>query len=98
MEAQSQALACVATHVSAIPEFLIDGETGLLTEPDDPAAFAAALTTLITAPKRRAGMGAAGFKRLQSHFQADLCIRPLARRFGLADAGATETPTAKAGQ
>jgi glycosyltransferase involved in cell wall biosynthesis len=35
MEAQSQGLACVSTAVSAIPELIRDGGTGLLVPPDD---------------------------------------------------------------
>ena len=34
MEAQSQGLACVATAVSAIPELIDDGKTGLLVPPE----------------------------------------------------------------
>jgi len=81
LEAQSQDLACVTSNLSAIPEFIIDGETGLLCPPDDAQAFAAALTHLIQDPKRRAEMGRRGRIRLENHFQMQHTIDALAGRF-----------------
>src|SRR4051812_41530288 len=49
-EAQSQGLACVATRVSAIPELMRDGASGLLVQENDPAALARALEALIREP------------------------------------------------
>jgi glycosyltransferase involved in cell wall biosynthesis len=43
MEAQSQALPVVASSLSAIPELVADGETGLLVAPDDRDALTGAL-------------------------------------------------------
>src|SRR5882762_3991125 len=43
VEAQSQRLACISTNVSAIPELIEDGVTGLLIPPCDPFALAEAL-------------------------------------------------------
>lgn len=40
VEAASQALTCISTNISGIPEFFVNGENGLLTEPENPAAFA----------------------------------------------------------
>ena len=40
----------VATRVSGIPELVRHGDTGLLVEPDDPAALAAALARLLADP------------------------------------------------
>jgi len=84
MEAQSQALACVATRVSAIPEFIAEGENGLLVAPGDEAALAAALERLIRAPARRAALGAAGLATLRARFDHAAAVGDLARRFGLA--------------
>jgi non-specific protein-tyrosine kinase len=47
----------VASRVGGIPELVTDGETGLLVPPDDPAALAEAVTTLLADPDRRARMG-----------------------------------------
>ncbi len=83
MEAQSQALACVATKVSAIPELIADGETGLLVPPGDAAALAAALERLIRDPALRARLGAAGQARIAASFDHAAAIGDLAHRFGL---------------
>jgi glycosyltransferase involved in cell wall biosynthesis len=83
MEAQSQGLACIATNVSAIPELIADGETGLLVQPDDVATFAASLERLIRDPALRARLGGAGQAKIASAFDHAHAIGDLARRFGL---------------
>jgi len=87
-EAQSQGLACVATRVSAIPELVRDGQTGLLVDENDPDALARALEALILSPARRRSLGQAGQSRVIEHFGLDANIEHLALRFGLAAAGA----------
>ena len=87
-EAQSQALACVATRVSAIPELLRDGQTGLLVEENDAGALALALEALITNPARRRALGQAGQSRVVESFALDANLEELARKFGLAASGA----------
>jgi glycosyltransferase involved in cell wall biosynthesis len=83
MEAQSQALACVATNISAIPELIVDGETGLLVPPGDASALAAALERVIRDPALRARLAAAGQARIAASFDHAHAIGDLARRFGL---------------
>lgn len=87
-EAQTQALACVATRVSAIPELVRDGETGLLVEPNDPDALARALEALIRSPARRRALGHAGQLTVVESFALDANVDRLARKFGLAAPGA----------
>ena len=82
MEAQSQELACLATRVSAIPELIADGATGVLVAPGEPAALAAALEALIRAPERRRRLGAAGAARVRASFDATRGLDDLARRLG----------------
>ena len=65
MEAATQGLSAVATNVSAIPEFIRDGETGLLVEPSDTAGLTNALKIMITQPDRRLRIGRA----------SEICIR-----------------------
>jgi glycosyltransferase involved in cell wall biosynthesis len=84
LEAQTQALACVATRVSAIPELVRDGQTGVLVEPNDPDALARALEMLISSPARRRTLGQAGQSRVVESFALDANIEQLARKFGLA--------------
>ena len=83
LEAQSQGLPCVATRVSAIPELVRDGHTGLLVEENDPDALARALEALISSPARRRALGAAGQARVMQTFGLDANVEPLARKFGL---------------
>ena len=83
MEAQSQGLACIATRVSAIPELMRDGETGLLVPPGEPPALAAALARLIAEPALRVRLGAAAQERVAQAFSLDACLDPIAERFGL---------------
>ena len=83
-EAQSQALACVSTRVSAIPELVRD----ILVEPDDPAALAGALEGLITNPARRRALGQAGQARVDESFALEANLDALARKFGLGASGA----------
>jgi glycosyltransferase involved in cell wall biosynthesis len=83
MEAQSQALACVATNISAIPELIGDGETGLLVPPGDAPALAAALERVIRDPALRARLAAAGQARIAAAFDHANTIGDLAPRFGL---------------
>jgi glycosyltransferase involved in cell wall biosynthesis len=82
-EAQSQGLACVATHVSGIPELIDDGATGLLVAPEAPAALALAIEALIRNPARRRALGEAGQRKLREKFDLQANIARLALRFGL---------------
>ena len=82
-EAQSQALACVATRVSAIPELVGDGTTGLLVAQNDPVALARALGELIADPARRRSLGVAGQARIREQFLLDDNLDRLAAKFGL---------------
>ena len=68
LEAMAQGVPVVGSAVSAIPEVVIDGETGLLVPPRDPVALAEALAVLLADPARRAAMGAAGRARLEAEF------------------------------
>ncbi len=68
MEAMAVGLPVVATAVDGTPELVVDGETGLLVPPRDPAAFAAALTKLLADPDLRRRLGQAGRQRVDSGF------------------------------
>ncbi len=81
LEAQSPGLACIATRLSAIPELIEDGVTGLLVAADDPKALAGALATLIADPRRRARLAGAGMARVRERFSFDAGIERLAAKF-----------------
>lgn len=80
MEAQSQRLACVATRVSAIPELIRDGETGVLTPPGDVDALAETIARLIADPGLRARLAAAGEWRVRTAFDFASGVDRLAGR------------------
>ena len=85
-EAQSQGLACVATHVSGIPELIEHGTTGLLVATEAPDELARALESLIRDPARRSALGEAGRQRVTQKFGLEANISHLARKFGLGQA------------
>ena len=68
LEAMLARLPVVATRVSAIPEIVVDGETGLLVAPGDAAALASALVELLGSRERRGELGEAGERRARQHF------------------------------
>ena len=90
MEAQSQGLPCVSTSISAIPELIRDGETGLLVPPEDPRALAAALARLIRDPDLRRGLGRAGARRVRRDFAMGRGIERLLRHLAPDLAAAAE--------
>ena len=68
LEAMLAGLPVVATRASAVPEIVVDGETGTLVEPGDAEAAATAIAELLASPQRRADYGAAGRRRAQADF------------------------------
>ena len=77
MEAQAQGVVCLATTLSGIPELIRDGETGLLTPPEDCDALTAALLTLIQSPPLRARLAQAGERRVRTAFGMERGIATL---------------------
>ena len=82
MEAQSQGLPVVATRVSAIPELIEDGETGLLAAAGNPQELMQAIARLIADPTLRQQLGTAGQARVRTAFDAAFGLETLATRFG----------------
>ncbi|HLV37784.1 MAG TPA: glycosyltransferase [Spirillospora sp.] len=70
LEAMSQQVPVVASAVSAIPEIVVHGETGLLFPPRDVDALAAALVSLLVDAPLRRHMGMLAEDRLETHFTA----------------------------
>lgn len=70
LEAMAQGLPAIATRVCGNEEAVADGRTGLLVPPDDPAALAAAMIRLATAPAEAERMGLAGRARYRAEFTA----------------------------
>ncbi|MFP4248746.1 MAG: glycosyltransferase family 4 protein [Armatimonadota bacterium] len=68
LEAAAAGTPSVATNFGGIPDAVVDGETGLLVEPDDPEALAAAIAELLEDDERRMVMGRAARDRVRDEF------------------------------
>jgi glycosyltransferase involved in cell wall biosynthesis len=68
LEAMLARLPIVATRVSAVPEVVAAGETGLLTDPGDVAGIADALAALLGDPPTARTFGEAGRARARARF------------------------------
>jgi starch synthase len=68
LEAMACGTAVVGSRVGGIPEVVEDGVTGLLVTPDDPAALAMALNTVLTNTSLATSMGQAGRDRTVTEF------------------------------
>jgi glycosyltransferase involved in cell wall biosynthesis len=87
MEAQSQALACLSTSISGIPELILHRQTGWLVEQKDADALCQALQTLIADPALRNRLGQAGFERVRHEFSMQRGIDALGERLQQSLAG-----------
>ncbi|WP_435094235.1 glycosyltransferase family 4 protein [Halorubrum sp. N11] len=67
LEGMSFGLPAIASRAGGASETVTDGETGVLVEPDDPAAVARALTEFAVDPDRVAAMGRAARRRYERH-------------------------------
>jgi phosphatidylinositol alpha-1,6-mannosyltransferase len=66
LEAGAYGKPVVAGNVAGAPDAVIDGESGLLVDPTDPAAVARAITRLLVDEELAARLGAAGASRARS--------------------------------
>ncbi|MDZ5812468.1 glycosyltransferase family 4 protein [Halorubrum sp. AD140] len=67
LEGMSFGLPAVASRAGGANETVVDGETGVLVDPDDPAAVARALDGFAADPDRLAEMGRAARRRYERH-------------------------------
>jgi trehalose synthase len=74
-EAMWKNRAVIGSRVGGIAEQIVDGECGLLVDPRDPRALAAAIEGLSADPARRRRLGDAAHERVRSHY---LCAVRLA--------------------
>jgi len=69
LEAMEAGVPLVASRVSGIPEVVVDGETGWLAPPEDPAALAGALEAVLTNPGEARRRGEAGRQRAEERYR-----------------------------
>jgi glycosyltransferase involved in cell wall biosynthesis len=68
LEAMALHKPVVGSRSGAVPEIVVDGETGFTVEPGNPQALADAVIALLSDPERAQRMGDAGARRLESTF------------------------------
>jgi phosphatidylinositol alpha-1,6-mannosyltransferase len=73
VEAALCGVASIGARTSGIPEAVIDGETGLLVDPEDGSALAPAIERLLRDDALRARLGAAAEERARARFSWERC-------------------------
>lgn len=103
LEAMAHGRAVVASETGGIPDWLIDGVTGVLTPPGDVPALATALRRLLADAELRIRMGVAGANRVRRHFSAATHVAGIERvnelareRWARAGAGRAEAKSGSA--
>ena len=71
LEAAQAGRPVVASAVDGLPEVVEHGRTGLLVPPEDAAALAGAIASLLDDPERASAMGKAGRRRAEGEFSWD---------------------------
>jgi glycosyltransferase involved in cell wall biosynthesis len=74
LEAMATGLPVLSTRVSAIPEVVIEGVTGLLVPPADERALAEGMLALASDAALRTRLGAAGRERVRARFGLERMI------------------------
>jgi glycosyltransferase involved in cell wall biosynthesis len=68
VEAMAAGVPVVSTNVSGIPELIVDGECGLLVEPANEEALAAAIRRVLEDPGLAARLASAGRRKVENEF------------------------------
>jgi glycosyltransferase involved in cell wall biosynthesis len=74
LEAMGASVAVVATDVPGHRDVVVHEQTGLLVPPEDSAALAGAIASLVADPERRRRMGEAGRRRVIDHFSVQSMV------------------------
>ncbi|MFK7829102.1 MAG: glycosyltransferase family 4 protein [Congregibacter sp.] len=72
---------CVATRVGGIPEIVLDGQTGLLVETQNPQQIQEAVRSLLESSQTMTAMGDAAYERVRSEFCLPRKVEELAQYF-----------------
>ena len=79
VEASACGLAVVGGRSGGVPDAVRENETGVLADPDDPAAVAGAITRLLADEALRRRMGAAGRHAAETYYNWDRVVADLIR-------------------
>jgi len=79
VEASACGLAVVGGRSGGVPDAVREGETGILVDPDDPAALAGGITWLLADDELRRRMGAAGRRAVETYYNWDRVAADLLR-------------------
>ncbi|MBI4522558.1 MAG: glycosyltransferase [Deltaproteobacteria bacterium] len=71
IEAMAAGKPVVASKIPPLTEIVVDGESGLLVEVDNPGAFARAISSLLLDPEEARRLGKQGQQRVYEHFTAE---------------------------
>ncbi len=71
IEAMAAGKSVVASKIPPFTEIVVDGETGLLVEPENPKTLAEAISRLLMHPEEAQEMGRRGKERVYSRFTAE---------------------------
>lgn len=71
LEAMAMGVPVVASAVGGVRDLIDSDRVGVCVPPEDPPALAAALSSLLTDPRRARGVGEAGRAHVRAHFSAD---------------------------
>ena len=77
IEAAATSLPVIAGREGGMPEAVVEGVTGLLADPYDPASLAAAIRSLLDAPDHAAKLGAQGRRMAESRYNWQRVARDL---------------------
>lgn len=81
LEAMAMGKPVVASKVSALPEIVAQGETGLLIDPGSVEELADAMIAILSDSKRAAEMGRVGRERVRKEFPRELMTRRTAELY-----------------
>jgi len=81
VEASSQALTCISTNISAVPELIDDGENGFLVPTDNAQQLAERLSDVISDPEMRHRLGVAAQQKVRSTLDYHKSIEQLVALF-----------------
>jgi phosphatidylinositol alpha-1,6-mannosyltransferase len=74
LEAQASGKPVVAGRSGGMPDAVREGETGLLTDPEDPVAVAASIASLLREPALAARLGAGGRTAVERYYNWDRVV------------------------